>query len=128
MDKLIVLSVKCPNCDLTLMDSEHLIDGEPGIKVAIEAESGRGLAWLSPVYNCFNHESTVYVKDKEIVSFYCPHCNSSLIRDVLCKLCKANMVGLNISIGGKVNFCSRKDCMNHYVLFENLSDAVRLLE
>jgi len=37
------------------------------------------------------------------------------------------MVGMNINAGGKVNICSRKGCDKHYVVFENIEDALSLL-
>jgi predicted RNA-binding Zn-ribbon protein involved in translation (DUF1610 family) len=127
MEKLIVLSVKCPHCGTSLMDESHKVNGHPGIKINIETERERGLLWLCPIYDCFKHDSNITLKDKELVKFFCPHCNKSLIREIPCEICKAPVVGFNINVGGKVNVCSRKGCTNHYVVFEDINDALQLL-
>jgi hypothetical protein len=108
------------------MDENHKINGHPGIKLNIETERERGILWICSIYGCFTHESSIVLKDKELVKFFCPHCNQTLLREIPCKICKAPMVGININIGGKVNICSRKGCQNHYVVFEDLNDALSL--
>lgn len=126
MEKHIVLSVKCPHCGVSLMDESHKVNGHPGIKLNIETQNDRGILWLCPIYNCFTHDCNIQLKEKELVKFFCPHCNKSLLREMPCKICEAPMVGLNINVGGKVNVCSRKGCNNHYVVFEDLNDAIGL--
>ena len=127
MKKLIVLSVKCPHCGTSLMDETHEVNGHPGIKLNIENDHERGVLWLCPIYDCFKHDCNIILKEKELVKFYCPHCNKSLLREIPCSVCKAPVVGMNINIGGKVNICSRKGCENHYVVFEDINDALNLL-
>lgn len=127
MEKQIVLSVKCPHCGTSLMDESHKVNGHSGIKLNIETEGDRGIIWLCPIYNCFKHDCNIELKEKELTKIYCPHCNKSLLREIPCKVCNAPMIGMNINIGGKVNVCSRKGCQNHYVLFEDLNDALNLL-
>lgn len=124
MKKYISLSVKCPQCSQSLMDKNHLIHGYPGVKVNIETARARGLMWLCSIYDCHDHENNIELKDDELVNFYCPHCNQSLMLDVPCGVCKAPMVGFNIKVGGKVDICSRKGCKNHYVLFEDLASEI----
>jgi predicted RNA-binding Zn-ribbon protein involved in translation (DUF1610 family) len=108
------------------MDNDHHVNGQPGIKVNIESEGKKGHIWLCPIYDCFKHDADIEITPNEIVEFYCPHCKKTLTREIKCKLCDAPMVGLTISIGGKVNVCSRKGCKNHYVVFEDLNDAMSL--
>ncbi len=127
MEPTIVLSVKCPHCKTSLMDDSTILKGKPGIRINIETEKERGVLWLCPIYNCFTHKSNIEIADDEPVKFFCPHCNKSLNSDIRCKLCDASLVDLNINIGGKVHVCSRKGCKNHFVVFEDLNDALRLL-
>lgn len=127
MEKHVNLTVKCPHCGKSLMDETHLIKEHPSIKINIETERDRGILWLCSTYGCFMHENNIELKDKELVKFFCPHCNKSLLREILCKKCKAPMAGMNINVGGKVNICSRKGCDNHYIVFEDLNDAINLL-
>ncbi len=124
MNKLVTLSVKCPHCDHTLMDEEHLIHERPSIRINIVTKKDRGILWLCSVYGCYDHNSNLEIENGELVEFFCPHCNKSLLRDIECKICGAPMVGMNIKAGGKVNVCSRKGCENHYVVFEDLAGAI----
>ncbi len=124
MENQIALSVKCPHCDRSLMDEEHPINGKPSIKMNIETDRNRGVIWLCSLYGCHDHENNIELRNNELVQFYCPKCNKSLMRDIKCQVCDAPMVGMNIKIGGKVNICSRKGCENHYVVFDDLAGAI----
>jgi predicted RNA-binding Zn-ribbon protein involved in translation (DUF1610 family) len=106
------------------MDEGHQINGKASIKVNIVTERERGVLWLCSDYGCHAHENDIELRESEIVKFYCPKCNKSLMRDVNCKMCDADMVGFNIKAGGKVNICSRMGCENHYVVFEDLHSAI----
>lgn len=124
MKNEIALSVKCPHCDQSMMDEKHPINGHPSVKMNIETGRDRGVIWLCSIYGCNDHENDIELKENELVNFYCPQCNKSLMRDISCKLCEAPMVGMNIKAGGKVNICSRNGCPNHYVVFEDLAGAI----
>ena len=126
MEKSITLLVKCPHCGESFMDEEHPLNGKPGIKITIETNHEKGILWLCPIYGCFQHESTVDMAENEVVKLFCPHCNQSLQRDIICKSCSAPMVGFNINAGGKVNICSRKGCQNHFIVFEEADDLINL--
>ncbi len=124
MSGRVSLRLKCPHCDASLMDEIHQINGKASVKINISTQRDRGVLWLCAVYGCMAHENDINLAEGEVVEFYCPHCNKSLVREVLCKLCEAPMVGFNIKAGGKVNICSRKGCENHYVVFENLDSEI----
>ena len=126
MENNIVLSVKCPHCGTSLMDETTKVNGHPGIKLNIVTDHDRGVLWLCPIYGCFAHKSKIKFDEGEIVKMYCPHCNKQLGDDVDCKLCGAPLVSMNINVGGKVDICSRSGCTNHYVVFEDLNDALSL--
>lgn len=126
MEKSLTLFLKCPHCGESLMDSEHTVNRKPGIRISIETRNGPGNLWLCPIYGCFQHESDVDIQDNEIVTMRCPHCHEPLIRKVVCQHCNAPMVGFNINVGGKVNICSRKGCMNHFIVFEEADDLINL--
>lgn len=124
MKNQIALYVKCPHCDRSLMDESHPINEKPSVKMNIETERDRGVIWICSLYGCSDHENNIELKKNELVQFYCPQCNKSLMRDIQCKVCDAPMVGMNIKVGGKVNICSRNGCENHYVVFEDLAEAI----
>jgi len=121
-----ILSVKCPHCGKSFMDDTNQVNGHPGIRLNIETDSERGVLWLCPIYNCFAHKSSIVLKDDEMLKFFCPHCNKSLLQGMLCESCHAPLVAMNINIGGKVDICSRNGCKNHFVVFEDLNDALSL--
>ena len=121
MEKYISLSVLCPHCRKSLMDTEEKLHGHPSIKLNISTGRERGTIHLCSLYECFDHRSNVEIKDKEIVEFTCPHCNKELLVKEECQLCGAPMVSFVLTTGGRVSICSRKNCSNHYVAFEDLS-------
>lgn len=126
MEKFITLSLKCPHCNHSLMDDSQLVNGKPGIKVNIETPTEQGVIWLCSKYGCYQHKSTVELKEKEIVKLSCPHCNETLVRDVACKSCNAPMIGFYIEAGGKVSICSRVGCKNHYIVFDDSEELLNL--
>ncbi len=125
MDTKVNLNVKCTKCGKSLMDYEHLPFGKPSIFLNIKFDDISGQIRLCSVYGCYEHSSTVEIPKDKIVEFYCPSCNALLNTDIKCKTCGAPIVKFNIKIGGVVGICSRMDCKNHYVMFENLNDAIR---
>ncbi len=127
MKKAIKLSLKCPYCGKSLMDETHKLHEDDSIKLNIEASGVKGQLWLCSIYGCYDHEADIQLKENEIVEMTCPHCNKSLLREIKCQKCNAPVVGMNITVGGRVNICSRKGCTNHYVVFEDMQDALTLL-
>lgn len=122
--KSVSVQVKCQLCNESLMDNEHLLNGKPSIKLNIQLENARGIIRLCSIYNCYDHKSNIEIPDDKIAEFICPHCNQVLNSQENCDKCSAPMVPFNLDIGGKVAFCSRSGCKNHYVAFENPHDAV----
>ena len=124
MDKHVNLNVKCIKCGKSLMDHQKMINNMPSIALNISHKDKTGKIWLCSNYGCYQHEKNIEVPDKEIVNFYCPHCEELLNSNINCKSCEAPIVKFNIDIGGIVSICSRKGCNNHYVMFEDLSTAI----
>lgn len=114
-------------CSESLMDECHLINNKPGIRVWIETNSKRrGTIWLSSIYGDYNYSSDFLIPEKEIVEFICPHCHEIIKRkNVTCDTCNAPMVSFNADVGGRVSFCSRNGCQNHYVVFDDLDGVIR---
>ncbi|MDP2721371.1 MAG: hypothetical protein Q8O72_01325 [Bacteroidales bacterium] len=121
MRKHISMTVECPHCLSSLMDENVPLSGHPSVKLNIVSPEDRGTINLCSVYECFDHVSTLDIKDGEIVDFYCPHCNKELLINEECKLCGAPMVSFVLRVGGRVTICSRKGCSNHYVAFNDLA-------
>lgn len=125
MKKLVPVEVKCPHCRADLMDSVKLISNKQSIKVKIKTKDKEGFLWLCSFYGCYEHESDFYIPPREIVRFYCTHCDAELDTDVKCESCQAPMVTFNMKSGGKVSLCSRNGCDKHYVAFQNIDDAIQ---
>lgn len=125
MPKKVALNVKCPHCGNSLMDRNNRVNNFPSILVNIKSNGKEGVIRLCSVYGCYDHESDLTFKDKDIVDFYCPHCSEKLNSDISCKKCTAPMVKFNCEIGGVVSICSRNGCENHYAMFEDIEDAMR---
>ena len=127
MSKIITVNAKCPHCEKSLMDEESLIKNQPSIKLNIETADNRGTIRLCSLYGCYEHESDIFLKDREIARFYCPHCNKELRSNDHCDApdCNAPMIQMILKVGGKLYFCSRHGCKKHYLAFEDLDTEVR---
>lgn len=102
------------------MDYENLLHEKPSIKLNIQLGNTRGTIRLCSIYGCFDHKADMDISGVDIAEFCCPHCNQVLNGSEVCELCQAPMVPLLLEVGGKVKFCSKKGCNNHYVAFEDL--------
>lgn len=125
MSNTISIQVKCPLCNKSLMDNEHLLHDKPSIKLNIQLGNVRGTIRLCSIYDCYDHVSDMDISGVDIAEFSCPHCNQVLNSVETCDVCGAPMVPFILDIGGKVAICSRKGCTKHYVAFENLYDAMK---
>ncbi len=120
MKNRVSLHVKCSLCSHSLMDNERFINGKPSVKLNITTDEDRGVAWLCSMYDCHDKEVSIKLKDREIVSFFCPHCNKELAVHNECDVCGAPMVSLVIKAGGTVLVCSRNGCTNHFITFREI--------
>ncbi len=127
MPKSITFNVCCPACKNSLMDKNKLLHGKPSIRLNIVGNSRNGTMLLCSVYDCYDHQVNIPVKDQDIISFYCPNCMQNLSVETTCDICEAPMVQFLLDIGGKVNICSRKACKNHNVSFVDLTSALNAL-
>ncbi|MEA3478867.1 MAG: hypothetical protein U9R60_11850 [Bacteroidota bacterium] len=127
MYDFISLSLKCPICNESLMDDEHMVDNQASIKLNIEIGAKKGIIRLSSIYGSFNHDTDVEMLKDEVAKFFCPHCETHITSENECLACGANMVPFYLHMGGKVTICSRNGCKNHVVEFEDLSVAMKRL-
>lgn len=126
MEHLFSFNVKCPHCGKVLTDPYHKINDKPSIRLKGKTATGEeGTIRLCAIYGCHDHETKLDIKEKEIVAFFCPHCDASLTSKEECEECSAPMLSLKVIKGGKVIFCSRKDCTKQYIAFEELSATLK---
>jgi hypothetical protein len=127
MFELICLKVNCPVCGKSLMDNEHLIDNCPSYKLKIKINEKEGVMNLSSVWESYNYMCDIDTPEDAVIKIFCSHCNSEIISDALCEVCKAPMIPLDLELGGKIDICSRVGCKNHFVKFVDFSFALKNL-
>ena len=121
------VNIRCPYCKQSLMDDGQIIDGYPSVKVVIQNSNKRGMLYLSSIYGSYNIISEFNIPMDEIVLFFCPHCQSSLLIKDLCDKCSAPMTLFELLQGGKVQICSRRGCKKHLIEFSDASQEISTL-
>jgi hypothetical protein len=121
---LFVFEADCPECKKSLVDTLQLINDHPSIRLKVKCKSGEGLYRLSAVYESKECSSRLKIDHKEKLTFCCPYCGNDLTSTKVCELCKAKMIYLLHHMGGKLVFCPKKSCSNHFVNFEDTNSAL----
>lgn len=111
--RVIQVEVSCSRCNHTLMDSEHLIEDQPSIRITASSQRKHGPMWLSSFYGSYAVESEHEIPMNEVVHFFCPHCHAELVGASNCPECAAPMVSMIVKGGGMVQICSRRGCKGH---------------
>ena len=105
---MLVLQVTCPQCGALLTEGAKVhLDGY------LSDTHQDGVVYLSAIFGDYTVESELEIKEGAVVDFRCPKCDSTVMLPLLCKLCKAPMVSLNLRGGGYLEFCSRRGCKGH---------------
>ncbi|MEW5922916.1 MAG: NAD(P)H-dependent oxidoreductase subunit E [Candidatus Zixiibacteriota bacterium] len=107
------VEVSCARCNHSLMDSRHLIDGYPAIRVTVSFGSKHGRLTMSSLYGSFHVDSEHEIPPDTIVNIFCPHCHAEMIGGAGCAECGAPMVPMIVRGGGIVQICSRRGCKGH---------------
>jgi len=111
--RIFPVEVSCPRCNHTLMDSEHLVDDCPSIRVTIAFGREHGWLRLSSLYGSYKVETEYEIPKDKVMNFFCPYCHAELIGAGDCVECGAPMVPMIVRNGGIVQICSRKGCRAH---------------
>jgi len=112
-DRVFPVEVSCARCNHSLMDSGHIIDGHPSIRVTVSFGHKHGWLALSSLYGSYKVVSEHEIPHDEIVQLFCPHCHAELIGGGQCSECGAPMVPMIVRGGGVVQICSRRGCRGH---------------
>ena len=107
------VKVSCPQCNHSLMNTEHLIDNYPCIHITVSFGRKHGWLRLSSLYGSYSIESEHEIPMDIELNCFCPHCHAELTGSFECPICNANMVPLMIGGGGTVHFCPRRGCKGH---------------
>ncbi|MEW5806104.1 MAG: NAD(P)H-dependent oxidoreductase subunit E [Acidobacteriota bacterium] len=111
--RIFPVEVSCPRCNHSLMNPDHLIDGQPCIHLTTAFGLQHGWLRLSSLYGSYNIESEHDVPVDTVVNFFCPHCHAELATTMKCPDCSAPMVPMLVRGGGLVQICSRRGCKGH---------------
>ncbi|HRY34043.1 MAG TPA: zinc-ribbon domain-containing protein [Bacteroidales bacterium] len=127
MYDFVSLNLKCPVCGYSLMDRDQTVDNKASIHLRIRMADQEGDIYLSSIYGSYNYVCNIPLPEGKVVDFVCPHCHNEIISKSECLHCGAPMVPLYLDMGGKVSICSRSGCKNHFVEFEDLTQAMQKL-
>ena len=111
--RIFPIEVNCSRCNHSLMDPNHLIDGQPSARLTISFGQKHGWLRLSSLYGSYTLESEYETPTDTVVHFFCPHCHAELIGVSNCPECGAPMVPMVVRGGGMVQICSRRGCKGH---------------
>jgi NADH:ubiquinone oxidoreductase subunit E len=115
------LEVSCPQCNHSLMDQAHLVDGVPSIRMTVSFGQEHGWLRLSSLYGSYSVEAGNEIPVGTVVNFFCPHCHAELIGAWNCTVCDAPMVPMIVRGGGIVQICSRRGCKSHMLDLEGVN-------
>ncbi len=112
--------VKCPFCDLSLMDYRKLIRGKPSIKLFVKSGDNEGILNLCSLYGCYERLSEIELVGDKITDILCPYCYKYLGCKTICDICGAPVFYLRLETGGKLHICSRVNCRKRNVIWEDI--------
>jgi NADH-quinone oxidoreductase subunit E len=112
-ERIFPVVVSCTKCNHDLMDSDHLVDGYPSIRVTVSYGEVHGWLRLSSLYGSYTTESGSEIPMGTVAHFFCPHCHAELIAASNCAVCEAPMVPMIVRGGAIVQICSRRGCKSH---------------
>ena len=127
MSQQILISVKCPHCQKSLISDSVLLDKLPVIELEAKIGEKVGKILLSQEYGSYN-KKFVGVDDVmgSIAVFSCIHCHQPFPVIQNCD-CRAPLVGMQLEVGGMIKICSRNGCKMHSLEFQDVNDAFMLL-
>ena len=111
--RIFPVEVSCSRCNHSLMNSTHLIDGYPSIRVTVSFDQKHGWLALSSLYGSYNIDAKHDIPKDTIIHVFCPHCHAELVGGIGCAECGAPMIPMIVRGGGIVQICSRRGCRGH---------------
>lgn len=111
--RIFPVEVSCSRCNHSLMDTKHLIDGFPAIRVTMSFGRKHGWLRLSSLYGSNNVDFEYEIPRDAVINLFCPHCHSELIGAGSCPECGTSMVPMIVRGGGTVQICPRFGCKGH---------------
>jgi len=116
---MISISVKCPCCGKSLVNSAKKLDKHPCLEVNLTYAGHHAPLYLSSVYGSYSVETSLNVPVGKVAGFRCPHCKGDLKIARKCEACGAQMVAFDLKEGGQVHICSKRGCKKHLLEFQD---------
>jgi len=107
---MLVLDLSCPQCGAALTEGMRV-----QLDAHIEDTHQDGTVFLSAMFGDYTMETDLDIPEGTVVDFRCPKCDAGVAIPVGCRLCGAPMVSLNLTVGGYLEFCSRRGCRAHAI-------------
>lgn len=108
------LSVQCPKCGGSLMDSRTILDGLPSIKLSVDEGKGRkNVAYISSLYGSDLVHCGHIIADGTLTSLSCPRCGKGLSSEAYCPECGAKMAVMSVDGCAQLYVCPRRGCPGH---------------
>jgi NADH-quinone oxidoreductase subunit E len=110
---LIPLSVQCPKCRESLMDSGNPLDSNQSIKLAVDCEGKKCAVFLSSLYGSNSVRCECEIADGALTSISCPQCGKDLSSDADCPECGLKMAMMSVEGQAELYICPRRGCPGH---------------
>jgi NADH-quinone oxidoreductase subunit E len=107
------LTLHCPHCAHTLLDTGHLIDGHPSVHLTARFNGSPSSVRLSSLYGSYAVESEYDFPLNALVTFACSHCDAELTCPSHCPDCDSPMFSLSVAPEGTLRVCARRGCKSH---------------
>jgi predicted RNA-binding Zn-ribbon protein involved in translation (DUF1610 family) len=106
--QMLLLDAVCPNCSATLTEGQKVhLDGY------VRETNQDGTIYLSAIFGDYTVETDLPIPEGAVAEFRCPACDVSIMLQMPCRLCGAQMASVNLRPGGVLEFCSRRGCKGH---------------
>ncbi len=106
--QMLLLEVCCPSCHAVLTEGQKV-----HLDAYVRDTHEDGKVYLSAIFGDYSVQSELKIPEGATVEFRCPICDESLMLQIPCRLCGAPMASLTLTVGGTLEFCSRRGCRGH---------------
>lgn len=122
---MVNVSVKCPHCGKSLMNSGKKLDKVASIEVNLTYAGKHAPLYLSSLYGSYLVETSLPIPTGKVAGFRCPHCEADLKSGRKCDACGSQMIAFELKGGGQVHICSRRGCKKHVLEFQDADSELQ---
>lgn len=112
-DRVFPVSVACPLCGHTLMDSAHPMNGQASIQLCVSFAGKTAILHRSALYGSDNVDCDGKIPEGSLTVVACPHCEQELSSASDCPECGAKMAMVVAGNYATLYMCSRRGCQGH---------------